>query len=143
MEERSYYVTMGANLGDSISAKVLDSHLNELSSLLDYHCDKTYCSNLNEMALTLSVGGEIWTVDFEGPKNMRLNKKQKHITIEIGMPPKKWREKSDYEIREFIMFNFSEALDMMIKRIKKEKWEIDSDQLTKDFQIVKKQFLSI
>ncbi|WP_256204279.1 hypothetical protein [Planococcus faecalis] len=39
---------------------------------------------------------------------MWLSKKKKYIALEIGMPPEKWRNKSSEELREFIMFYFSE-----------------------------------
>lgn len=140
--EPDYYLTMGAELGDPISAAVLNPHLNELSRLLDMYCNNVYCPQLEEIALTLRVGGEIWSIDFEGCKNMRLSKKEKYIALEIGMPPEKWRHKSDEELREFIMFYFSEALEMIVKRIRKEKWDVKEVELKHNFSKVRKMFLN-
>ncbi|WP_151897511.1 hypothetical protein [Planococcus faecalis] len=137
-----YYLTMGSELGDPTLGKVLLPHVIELNRLLGMYCNKIYCSELEEIALTLRVGGEIWIIDFEGCKNMWLSKKKKYIALEIGMPPEKWRNKSSEELREFIMFYFSEALEMIVKRIRKEKWDIKEIELKHDFSIVRKMFLN-
>lgn len=140
-DKKDCYLTMGAELGDPISAAVLTPHLNELSRLLDMYCSKVYCAQLEEIALTLRVGGEIWSIDFEGCKNMRLSKKKKYIALEIGMPPEKWRNKSSEEIREFIMLHFSEAIEMIVKRIQKEKWDIKEIELKNDICKVRNIYL--
>lgn len=138
--KKDYYLTMGAELGDPISAAILTPHLNELTKLLDEHCNKVYCQHLEEIALTLRVGGEIWGIDFVGCKNMRLSKKKKYISLEIGMPPEKWRNKSNTELRSFITHHFSEALDMIIERVIKEKWKINGKELKNDFNVVRSIF---
>lgn len=141
-KKQDYYLTMGAELGDPTSAAVLTSHLNELSRLLDLYCNKIYCAQLEEIALTLRVGGAIWSIDFEGCKNMRLNKKKKYIALEIGMPPEKWMNKPGIDLREFIMLHFSESLELVVRRIRKEGWEINDIELLSDFNRVKTIYLS-
>lgn len=57
------------------------------------------------------------------------------------MPQARWESKTDFEIREYLIVNLKSALEAMIKRLKKEKYEVQETRLWEDFSEVEKQSL--
>ncbi|MGG0175385.1 hypothetical protein [Gottfriedia acidiceleris] len=141
MEEQNKYFTFGAEMGDAFAADAVSPNLIQLRKLLIQHCNKVYCNEIDEIAPILRVDGEFSDFNFEGTERLRLSKKFRYITIDVGMPQASWRSKTDFEIREYIIVNLKGALEAMVKRLKKEKYEVQETQLWEDFSEVEKQFL--
>ncbi|WP_028391111.1 hypothetical protein [Bacillus cihuensis] len=113
------YITFGSQMGDRYSAEAEQPHLIELRLLLEKHCNKIYSPQLDEFAPILRVDGDIWFFEFEGCEKLRLYKKQRYITVDIGMPKSKWQNKSSIEIKKYLIDSLVEALNLFVKRIKK------------------------
>ncbi|MFD1030793.1 hypothetical protein ACFQ1X_05050 [Metaplanococcus flavidus] len=75
---------------------------------------------MDEFDLALRVDGDLWYFNFEGCEKLRLSKKYRYITIDIGMPRSKWEGVTPIEIRKFLIDHAREALELMINRLKKE-----------------------
>ncbi|OES45452.1 hypothetical protein [Domibacillus iocasae] len=141
--ESSSYITFGCQIGGPKAGEVMQPHLIKLSLLLDKYCDYPYSNDVDEFAPIGRIDGNIYYWKFEGCEKLRLSKKYRYITVDIGMPKSRWEEKSDYEIREYLINCFQEALSLIVKRLKKEKFSIDDKKLFTDFEKVKVDYLQI
>jgi hypothetical protein len=84
------YITFGLEMGGVKAAEAVQPHLIELRRLLKKYCNKQYTNELDEIAPILRVDGDLWFFEFEGCEKLRLSKKYRYITIDIGMPRSKW-----------------------------------------------------
>ena len=57
------------------------------------------------------------------------------------MPRNKWEVKFPKELRLFLLSNLEEALHLIIKRLKKEKMDLDEKILLEDLNKLKKEYL--
>ncbi|KZE69148.1 hypothetical protein AWM68_02450 [Fictibacillus phosphorivorans] len=141
MESKNSYITFGAQMGDANADQAVGPHLEELNLLLDRYCKKSYCKELNELALILRVDGELWHFGIEGCDKLRLSKKQGYITMDIGMPESKWKNQMPNSIRDFLISHLVLSLELMIKRLKKELFAVNEAELWADISRVKERFL--
>lgn len=137
----NYYITFGAQMGDSASSKAVSPHLDELKQLLYKHCNKRYCEEIDEMAPILRVDGELWYWEFEGCEKLRLSKKYRYITIDVGMLRSRWEGNNAKDIRNYLIDNLKKALELMVKRLDKEKYKVKENELWNDFAKVEGEFL--
>jgi hypothetical protein len=59
-------ITFGSQMGDTISAEVVQPYLIELRKLLKEYCNNVYATEIDEFAPILRVDGDIWHWEFEG-----------------------------------------------------------------------------
>ncbi|PUB09977.1 hypothetical protein [Paenisporosarcina sp. OV554] len=137
----NYYITFGAQLGDPKADKAVGPHLMELCKLLYRFCDKIYCEEIDEIAPILRVDGELWYWEFEGCEKLRLSKKYRYITIDVGMPRSRWEGINGIDIRNYLIENLKLALELMVKRLKKEKYKVNENGIWTDFAKVEGEFL--
>lgn len=136
-----HYITFGADIGDASAGKAVSPHLFELRKLIYRFCDKIYCEEIDEIAPILRVDGDLAYWEFEGCEKLRLSKKHRYITIDIGMPRSRWEGNNAKDIRNYLFDNLKEALELMVKRLKKEKFKVDDNELWTDFAKVEGEFL--
>jgi hypothetical protein len=135
------YITFGSQMGDTDAANTVQPHLIKLRKLLVKYCNETYCKEVDEFAPILRVDGEGWYWEFEGCEKLRLSKKNRYITIDVGMPISRWKDIGELEIRKYLISNLREALELMVKRLKKEKYTVTESELWADFSEVEENFL--
>lgn len=128
-------------MGDINAANTVQPHLIELRELLKKYCNKQYCEEVDEFSLILRVDGELWFWEFEGCDKLRLSKKHKYITIDIGIPRCRWEDVNSVDIRKYLFINLKGALDRIIKRLKKEKYIVKETELWADVCVIEDQFL--
>jgi hypothetical protein len=140
-KQKKYYITFGAQMGDTLSDAIIGSHLTELIHLLDKYCDYHYAEDIDEFAPVLRVDGDIWHWEFEGLQMLRLLRKKRAITVDIGMPRNRWQNVSPSLIRQFLITNLKLALEAFVDRLKKEKIAVDDERLFDDFKKVEKAYI--
>lgn len=136
------YITFGSEMGDEKAAEAVQPHLIKLRKLLELYCNHRYVPEIDEFAPIGRIDGEFGHWDFEGTQKLRLSKKYRYITIDIGMPKYRWQGVSPIEIRKYLLENLKQALKLMVQKLKKEKYEVDDVRLFKDFEKVEKEYLS-
>ncbi|ALC85157.1 hypothetical protein AM499_04505 [Bacillus sp. FJAT-22090] len=139
--ESKDYITFGAQIGDPKADKAVGPHLIELRKLLYKFCNKIYCKEIDEIAPILRVDGDLAYWEFEGCEKLRLSKKYRYITIDVGMPRSRWEGISAKDIRNYLIDNLKKALELMVKRLEKEKYNVKEDELWNDFAKVEGEFL--
>jgi hypothetical protein len=114
----------------------------EIRRLMAECCQGPYSPEIDEFALILRVGGEMQEFDFEGCERIRRNKKDRYITLDLGFPSYRWKGATDDEIRRYILEAVERGLLCFVKRLQKDKTQVDSAKLVSDFGNVKKLFLA-
>ncbi|MBA9025750.1 hypothetical protein [Peribacillus huizhouensis] len=135
------YITFGADIGGPNAGKVISPHLQELRNLLYKYCDNIYCVEMDSIDPVLRVDGEISYWEFEGCEKLRLSKKNRYITIDVGMPRSRWEGVDPVDIRKYLINQLRIALELMLKRLKKEKYTVNDTELWADFSKVEEEFL--
>jgi hypothetical protein len=114
----------------------------ELRRLLAKHCTGPYCTEVDEFALILRIGGNMQESDFEGCERLRRNRKGKYITVDLGFPSRRWRRASNDRIRAYLAGLVEKGLLCCIQRLEKDKVRVDSTRLLADFHVAKSLFLA-
>ena len=135
------YITFGSQMGDQKAAEVVQPHLIELRKLLKKYCNIPYASEVVEFAPIARIDGEIWSWNFEGCQKLRINKRERYITIDVGMPKNRWEGISQIEIRRYLIENLKQALLLIVEKLKKEKYVLEEERLLKDFKKVEQEYL--
>jgi hypothetical protein len=135
------YITFGSQMGDINAANTVQPHLILLRQLLEAYCNKTYCKEVDEFAPILRVDGKSWYWEFEGCDKLRLSKKDRYITIDVGMPISRWKGIDEINIRKFLVSNLKYALVLIVNRLKREKYIVNDSELWADFSNVEEEFL--
>lgn len=135
------YFKLVSQIGGPTAAKVVTPHLYELQQLLSKHCYNKYSTQLDEFAPVLRVDGDISYWEFEGCEKLRLAKKHRYITLDIGMPKSKWEGQTSKDIRQYLLSNLEDAMHLIVKKLRKEKMDLAEDLLLEDFNKVKKEFV--
>ncbi|WP_205847832.1 hypothetical protein [Planococcus halocryophilus] len=138
---KSQYITFGAQLGDPKADKAVGQFITQISLLLDKHCNKVYCTEVDEIAPAIFVDGDLWYWEFEGLQRLRLSKKHRYIEIHIGMPRSRWEGVNSIDIKKYLIDQLKDALDLMLIRLNKEIYIVNDQELWTDFRKVEEEFL--
>jgi hypothetical protein len=133
-------ITLGVQSSDDDDRT--GKHVLELRKLLADFCGGPYSAEIVEFALVLRIGGNMQEFDFEGCERLRRNRKDKYITVDLGMPTRKWRDVNDTEIRRYLAEIVETGLLCCLHRLKKDKAKVDEATLLGDFAKVKRHFLA-
>jgi hypothetical protein len=117
-----------------------DKPVSQMRKLLAGCCQGPYSPEIDEFALILRVGGEMQEFDFEGCERIRRNRKDRYITLDLALPSYRWKGATEDEIRKYILEAVETGLLCFIRRLEKDKTEIDSAKLLSDFATAKKLF---
>ncbi|MDA8235188.1 MAG: hypothetical protein M0Z31_10385 [Clostridia bacterium] len=140
-QENKAFITFGSQMGDTKAAEVVQPHLIELRRILKTYANVPYSSEIDEFAPIARVDGDIWHWNFEGCRKLRLNRKERYITVDIGMPRNRWEGASAKEIRCYLAENLKQALELFVKRLKKEKISVNEERLFQDYAKVEDEYL--
>lgn len=108
------YISFGAEMGDVNTDKAVAPHLRKLRRLLDKFCNKIYCKEVDEFAPILRVDGVLGYWEFEGCEKLRLSKKYRYITIDVGMPRSRWEGITAIDIRKYLINQLNNALEFIL-----------------------------
>jgi hypothetical protein len=142
-EEGNPTITFGSQMGDTKVAEIVQPLLIELRKLLKTHCNDTYSQDIHEFAPIARIDGEIWAWNFEGCQKLRVNRKEKYITVDVGVPRWAWENKTENEIKTYLFNGLKEAINLMLSKLKKEKIEVDELRLFHDIALVEKEYLGM
>jgi hypothetical protein len=100
----------------------------------------TFGVEIDSIDPVLRVDGEISYWEFEGCEKLRLCKKNRYITIDVGMPRSRWEGINPVDIRKYLIYQLRNALELMLKRFKKEKYTVNDTELRAYFSKVEEEF---
>ncbi len=134
-------ISIGVQNGDKEASKVTDFSITKLRRCMADNCREVYSNEIREYSIVFRIDGEIWHWNFEGCQKMRRSKKEKYITVDIGIPKDVWRNNSRLELEKYISMHVLSAFEGFIRKFKKDKIEIKSEQLIFDVKKALTQFI--
>jgi hypothetical protein len=136
------YITFGADIGGMQAVNIVQPHLIELRKLFKKYCNEPYSDVIDELAPIARVDGNIACWSFEGCQKLRLSKKERYITIDIGVPQNRWDGVDPFELRHYLINNVKQAIKLMVEKLEKEKIQVNSKRLFCDIKKVEEEFLN-
>jgi len=133
-------ITLGAQTSGEDNR--VDCHILAFRKLLGIHCKGPYSDEIDEFALILRIGGQMQEFDFEGCDRIRRSRKQRYITVDLGFPSRRWKSKSDQDIKAYLAELVETGLLCCARRLDKDKAQIDLQRLISDFGAAKAEFLA-
>ena len=106
-------------------------------------CRSSYCTEVDNFSILLSVSGSICQYGSECIKNVRHSRKLRIIHAEVVIPVEAWEGKTPNELKLYLSRRVREALVCCIDRAIKNKLIIDKDALLMDIDKGIKSFTEI
>jgi hypothetical protein len=133
-------ITLGAQVGDQRANEATGVHHTDLRKLLRENCVGPYSAEIDEFAFVLRIDGDIWHWDFEGAEKLRLSRKRRYITVDIGVPRSRWQGVTAEEIRKYLADSLEQGLAQMVEKLTKSKIDVNAEALTADFSNALRKF---
>ena len=134
-------ITLPAQVGGPDASDATMEPWKQLYGLLSTHCKGPYSPDVAEFAVIFRIDGKLVQWNREGCAYLRRSLKKKYITIDIFVPVSRWKRRTEREIKEYFAERVREALTLCIKRLQKDKTEVDGEQLLKDYDKAVKKYL--
>lgn len=135
-------VSLAEQVGGTEASRVTGRHVLELRRLLEQHCSQVYCPNVAEFALILRTDGDVQTFGFEGCKNVRRSRRERYITVDLGVPEHRWKSVSASEFRSYLWELTETGILCCVDRLRRDKEQIDFESLRADLGTARDIFLA-
>jgi hypothetical protein len=112
----------------------------ELRRLLAECCRGPYSDDVREFALILRIGGKLQEFDFEGCERVRRNRKEKYITVDLGVPSYRWQGINEHDFRRFLLETVETGLLCCLRRLEEDRTAVARSRLLTDFREVKRKY---
>ena len=142
MTDWSREISLAAEIGGQNVPRRILSSVTRLRIKLSEHCRSRYSSEVLGIALAVRVDGELKQYDFEGVDSIRRNKKNKYIGADIGVPSARWKQLSGDEFDQYLFSSVKAAIEMCVRKLKKDRVDIDERRLYSDLSKVEARFLA-
>lgn len=135
--------TIGVQVGGSAADRATDEHVMALREVVRRFLKGPYSSEVIEFALLLRIQGDVgeWDWFVEGCSRLRRNRKDRYLSIDIGISSERWRDVPGRQLREYVAHCIREALQLFIDRLKRDKTPIDDSALLRDYSAAMKNYL--
>jgi len=135
-------ITLGAQTGGVSASDATRPHFLQLRKLLRERCPGPYSPTNDEFAIVLRIDGDISYWNFEGCQKLRISRKGRYVTIDVGVPRHRWEGVSPIAIRHYLAESCREAMRQMIQKLQNERIAVDSDRLMQDVDKALVEFLA-
>ncbi len=135
-------ITLGAQVGGPMADASTNHVVMPLKKLLARHCVGPYIKEIDEFSFVLRIDGNLDAWNFEGCEKMRINRRHRYITIDIGVPEKRWRTNDKTSLATYLSDCVAEGLKMMVGKLRRSKMSIEDDRLFKDFETARAEYLN-
>ena len=126
------FVTIGIQSGDEDSSNAVSEIILNLRKLFNQKMDKRYIQEVDEFSFVLRVDGKFSYWNFEGCEKLRIRKKDKYITIDIGVTKRIWQNFEVNELKEYLSNCILDGFNQFVKKFKKEKFIVQDELLIQD-----------
>lgn len=132
MEGRA--IDFAAQMGDKESDAALLPHFQAFKRAFMECGSKLPCKQVEGMDYLLRVSGSIVKFEFEGCERIDLNRRKKYISIDVGVPMARWKDRSDQEIAAYLAASMRDGLEQMLERLRAEKLACDDAAIRTMFE---------
>ena len=134
-------ITLGVQAGDPDAGNATEPYFMPLRKLLAKCCVGPYSKDIDEFAFVLRIDGRFSHWNFEGCEELAVNRRERYITVDIGVPESRWKNQAGESIAKYLLDCVAEGLRLMVETLQKVKLDIQADKLFVDFEIVRKEYL--
>jgi hypothetical protein len=131
-----------AQYGDSEATDAIRPFHRELNRIFEKTLVGSYFRTIKTISIFLRVSGAFWKFEGDGPQRLRINRRNREITIDLVIPETKWRvSKSDLQanVQEGIFHCFN----LLVERARKEGELLNESDLIRDFRQAMETFRSL
>lgn len=97
-----------------------------LYKMLAKHCTRTYSPAIDQFSLVLRVSGKFGDFGPEAIERIRRRRPARYITADIVVPVRRWKGKTEGELKKYLAAKVRSGLELLVARLKKDKEEIDA-----------------
>ncbi len=108
-------ITLGADVGGTAAHQATNACILELRKLLTTS-QGPHSDDVDELAIVLRIDGDVTAWGFEGADKLRLARKQRYVTVDIGVPQARWADEAGF--RTYLALQARSGLEAMIARLK-------------------------
>ena len=134
-------ITLGVQSGSTEASDATRPFFMPLRKLLAKHCVGPYSKDIVEFAPILRIDGDVWAWHFEGCEALKLNRRERYVTIDIGVPEERWRA-NGLALATYLVTTVEEALRQMIDRVKQKGLDLNDAALLADFEQVRTEYMT-
>jgi hypothetical protein len=121
--------SFGAQCGDAIAGSAIEPQRLALRLLFNQQVRKPYSEEVEELSFVLRVDGEISSWQFEGCERLRISRKGRYITVDIGVPEGRWNVIQEADLRVYLATCVREGVELMIAKLHRERITLDERRL--------------
>lgn len=118
-------IDCSAQMGGEDVDSVLFPHFREFKRAFSVTAGELPCKMIERLAYVWRADGAIQQFNFEGCERIDLNRRKKYISIDVGVPITRWKDRSDREIAEYLAVSMRSGLEQILERLRAEKIECD------------------
>jgi hypothetical protein len=121
--------SFGADCGDSVAGSAIAPQRLALRLLFNQQVRKPYSDEIHELSFVLRVDGEISSWHFKGCERLRISRRGRYITVDIGVPESRWHVIKEADLRSYLAACVGEGVELMIAKFQKERITLDESRL--------------
>lgn len=134
--------SFAADMGDVIASRAVAPHRLALRLLADERRATPYSPTIDELSFVFRVDGDLAAWHFEGCEKLRINRKGRYITVDIGVPESRWQVEDEAQLRTYLANCVRQSAELMIAKLEKEKMDVDSKRLRRDLDAILKDYVA-
>jgi len=139
----SAFFGMGADFGGSKAAAAYATMHRDLNACFLEHASATYAEGASVMGFMLCVSGNIHDFGTDGIERLKFRKKQKSIDVDIVIPQHRWSDATPRERAEHLAQRVREGVELMLKRLERDKVVVDAALLRSDLERALEAFVGL
>jgi hypothetical protein len=128
--------SFAAQTGDVIGGTAMGPQRLALRLIANKKSRKPYSPDIDQLSFVFRVDGELSAWRFEGCERLRLSRKGRYITVDIGVPEARWQVKDELEFRRYLADCVRAGAELMIAKLERERIEFDSRRLRRNLAAI-------
>jgi hypothetical protein len=142
VSDRRDYWTFSSDAGDSTGGAAIRRQRLALLLIATAKTRRPYSPHIDELEFVFRVDGDLSAWHFEGCERLRINRKGRYITVDIGVPESRWQVEDEAQLRTYLADCVRQGAELMIAKLEKEKMDVDSKRLRRDLDAILKDYVA-
>lgn len=128
--------SFAAQMGDSFASQEFGPHRLALRLIADKRKPLPYSALIEQLSFVFRVDGDLAAWHFEGCERLRINRKGRYITVDIGVPESRWHVKDEAQLRAYVADCVRQGAELMITKLERDRIEVDGERLRRDLDAI-------
>lgn len=133
-------ISLPAEIGGKDAFQVTNVLILELRKLLSEHCRKKYAP-IREIAPILRISGEIADYGAERNENLKFNKRESYVTIDVVVPKSAWTGMEERPLRAYLVTRVVSGIWACAAYLRIKSLPVEDSVLARDLESVRQLYL--